>query len=574
MKEQDNFNNYKIVKHMKNFNITFLFLSAAAFFSCEQPGMEYTVQPKQLTVDETTIYVDGFLKKGEPVFQGNENEPADSLAIPFNNGFGRILRVEFLDRSEETGLTIEGRTIELKYQGDKQYALFSMTGTPKKDGNIPISFNLYEGEEQIGQTITKTIPIWGENVTRPSRDLIPTSERPFIFLCGEINWVNQSAPTQGTNQKPQEFWYNGMPVPSTSVKVNGSNVSCVANLRYNSIMVANNVVRPDFTGPNNAGTLNVFAPTKENLEQYPEAFKLKNGNLSSEWGESDIFFHGTNSKPISVGMWDENTADEVISGNRIRPMSSLTWTMSSVKPYGTYIKKEGTYKIYVKYNNADEANDVIQYFPKHPVTEEAGWVSYEFTVTKNPIPGFVIDPGITTDTPNVPTYNSDWEPTEENPVKAIRGELVYNNETKIMKKGEKLGPSNGILRLWFATYKKNGETSPVGWNFRACDSGKGETDYKRGFYTPDVVSVAGAGSAFGGGTATKKTNEKEHFFDDNELNNKYFISFVDFNADNNSILNKAGTFTFIFESPANDTQVSAPKFKDGFKCPVTVTVEE
>lgn len=557
---------------MKHFNIYFLFLIVATLFSCERPGMEYTVQPKQLTVDETTIYVDGFLIEGTPVFEGNENEPADKLAIPFNNGFGKILRIEFLDRTEETGLTIEGRTVELENKGDKQYALFDMSGTPKVSGSIPVSFNIYEGEEQIGQTITKTIPIWEKGTTRPPRELIPTSEKPFILLGGEVNWVNQSEPTAEAN-KPQEFWYDKMPCPATSVNVSGSKFSCVVNLRYNSIMVANNSVRPDFTGENNAGTLNVFAPTQENLKQYPEAFTLKDGTLSSVWGANDIFYHGTNSKPVSVGMWDENTPDLIVSGNRARPLSSLSWNVSSVKPYGSYIENPGTYKVYVKYNNADAATDVIQYFPKHPVTGEAGWVSYELTITKNPIPGFVIDPGIITNNPEVPTYNKDWEPTEEEPVKAIRGELVYDNKTKILKVGEKLGPNNScFMRLWFATLKKEGETSPVGYNFKANDDNKPNSGWERGFYLPNVENIAGKGSVVKAGSNNKKTNDKVHFFADEELNKKYFISFVDFTGDQNIVLQTAGTFTFMFDSPAN-SGTSNPKFANGFKCPVTITAE-
>ncbi|WP_455613072.1 hypothetical protein [Bacteroides congonensis] len=544
---------------------------AGLFYSCEErPGMEYTIQAKHLSVQESTIYVDGFLAKGTPAFAGDENEPADRLGIPFVNGFGRKLSVKFIDRSSETGLTIEDGEVQLSYQGDKQYAYFPISGIPAQDGSVPVSFEIYEDGEKIGTTVTKTIPIWPAGTQRPAREFIPTSEKPFVLLGGEINWVNQSAPTTAAKNE-QEFWYARMPNPSTQIKVSGSTYSCVANLRYNSIIIANNAIRPDFTGENNKGTLTVFVPTPENLEQYPEAFTLKNGSLSHVWGEKDIFFHGTNSKPISVGMWDESTPDLIVSGSRSRPLSSLSWTVSSVKPYGSYINEPGNYKIYVKYANTDAGNDIIQYFPKHPVTGEAGWVPFEFTITENPIPGFVADPGITTNTPDMPTYNADWEPTESDPVKAVRAELVFNHKTKVLTKGQKLGASAGSIRIWFATYKPEGATTPTGYNFKAHDDNK--INWFRGFYTPDVVKIAGAGSKLGAGTANKITNQTVHFFEDPELNEKYFISYADFNADANTLLNKAGTFTFTFESLPNSGTAS-PKFEKGFTCPVNIIVQE
>lgn len=538
-------------------------------YSCERPGMEYTIQEKNLAVQESTIYVDGFLTKGTPAFAGDENESADRLGIPFINGFGRKLSVKFVDRSSETGLTIEDGEVRLSNQGDKQYAYFQINGTPTQDGSVPVSFEIYEEGEKIGSTVTKTIPIWAAGTQRPAREFIPTSEKPFILLGGEVNWVNQSVPTAEAKSE-QEFWYARMPSPSTQIKVSGLTYSCVVNLRYNSIIIANNAIRPDFTGENNKGTLTVFVPTPENLEQHPEAFTLKDGSLSHVWGEKDIFFHGTNSKPVSVGMWDENAPDLVVSGSRSRPMSSISWTVSSVKPYGSYIDKPGNYRIYIKYANTDAGNDIIQYFPKHPITGEVGWVPFEFTITENPIPGFVADPGITTDTPEKPTSNADWEPTESDPIKAIRGELVFNQKTKILTTGVKLGASAGYIRIWFATYKPKGDTTPIGYNFKARDESK--NNWNKGFYTPDVVSIAGAGSKIGAGTANQLTNKTIHFFDDPELNEKYFISYVDFNADVNTVLNKAGTFTFTFESPANSGTAS-PKIEKGFTCPVTITAQ-
>lgn len=283
--------------------LSILFISSL-FCSCEHPGIEYIVQEKGLNVQESTIYVDGFLAKGTPAFAGDENEPGDRLGIPFVNGFGRKLLVKFVDRSSETGLKIEDGEVQLSFQGDKQYAYFPISGTPTQDGSVPISFDIFEDGEKIGTTVTKTIPIWAEGTQRPARELIPTSEKPFVLLGGEINWVNQSAPVTGA-QNEQIFWYARMSSPSTEIKTAGLTYNCVANLRYNSIMIANNAIRPSFTEENGVKALTLFIPTQENIEQYPEAFTLKDGALSHVWGENDIFFHGTNSKPISVGMWDE-----------------------------------------------------------------------------------------------------------------------------------------------------------------------------------------------------------------------------------------------------------------------------
>ena len=548
--------------------LSILFISSL-FCSCEHPGIEYIVQEKGLNVQESTIYVDGFLAKGTPAFAGDENEPGDRLGIPFVNGFGRKLLVKFVDRSSETGLKIEDGEVQLSFQGDKQYAYFPISGTPTQDGSVPISFDIFEDGEKIGTTVTKTIPIWAEGTQRPARELIPTSEKPFVLLGGEINWVNQSAPVPGA-QNEQIFWYARMSSPSTEIKTAGLTYNCVANLRYNSIMIANNAIRPSFTEENGVKALTLFTPTQENIEQYPEAFTLKDGALSHVWGENDIFFHGTNSKPISVGMWDENTSDILYGGNRTRPMSSASWTISASTPK-SYIEKPGNYKIYIKYANTDAGNDIVQYFPKHPVTGETGWVPFEFTITENPVSGFVVNPNLTTDT-NIPAFNEDWEPTESNPVKAVRGELVYksNQQTKILTKGEALG-SNIALRIWFATYKSEGATAPIGYNFKAHDDGK--NDWFRGFYTPDVVKVAGNKSKIGAGTANKKSNETVHFFEDPKLNEKYFISYVDFNADASTLLNKAGTFTFIFDSLPN-SGTATPKFENGFTCHINVIVQE
>lgn len=536
------------------------------FYSCERPEMEYTIQNKQISVKEATIYIDGFLAKGSPAFEGNENEPADRIGIPFINGFGKKVRVEFTDQSEETGLSIEGGNIELAYQGDQQYAYFKVTGTPKVSGLIPVSFNVYEGETQIGQTVVKPLRIWEEGTARPSRDMIPTGDKPFVFIEAELNWVNQSAPTpQASN--PQIFWYAGMGHPSTQINVSGTKYSCVVNLRYNSILIANNAIRPENIG-GNTGSITVFAPTAENMEQHPEAFLLKDGSQSTVWGENNRFFHGTNSKPVAIGMWDPNAPDWVASGNRARPLSSISWNINSTAPYGCNFEKEGTYKIYVKYINNDEGNNIIQYFPKHPITGEPGWVSYEFTITKNPLTGFVIDPGVTNDN-GAPTYNADWQPTEEHPVKAVRGELIYDNRTRELIKGQKLGPSNGLIRIWFVTYKPEGATEPIAYNFRANQ----QTGYLCGFKNADVESIAGTNSRIGAGSANQKTNKAIHYFEDPELNEKYFVSYVDFNADQNTVLMNTGTYTFTFESLPN-SGTADPRIPEGFTCPVTIKVTD
>lgn len=548
--------------------LSILFISSL-FCSCEHPGIEYIVQEKGLNVQESTIYVDGFLAKGTPAFAGDENEPGDRLGIPFVNGFGRKLLVKFVDRSSETGLKIEDGEVQLSFQGDKQYAYFPISGTPTQDGSVPISFDIFEDGEKIGTTVTKTIPIWAEGTQRPARELIPTSEKPFVLLGGEINWVNQSAPVTGA-QNEQIFWYARMSSPSTEIKTAGLTYNCVANLRYNSIMIANNAIRPSFTEENGVKALTLFIPTQENIEQYPEAFTLKDGALSHVWGENDIFFHGTNSKPISVGMWDENTS--VYSMGEIAHAPCHLHLGLSVLQRPSLISKSLVTIRYI--SNIQIQMPVMtscSIFPNILSQEKQDGCPFEFTITENPVSGFVVNPNLTTDT-NIPAFNEDWEPTESNPVKAVRGELVYksNQQTKILTKGEALG-SNIALRIWFATYKSEGATAPIGYNFKAHDDGK--NDWFRGFYTPDVVKVAGNKSKIGAGTANKKSNETVHFFEDPKLNEKYFISYVDFNADASTLLNKAGTFTFIFDSLPN-SGTATPKFENGFTCPINVIVQE
>lgn len=113
--------------------------------------------------------------------------------------------------------------------------------------------------------------------------------------------------------------------------------------------------------------------------------------------------------------------------------------------------------------------------------------------------------------------------------------------------------------------------TPTGYNFRAHDDNK--NNWFRGFYTPDVQKATGPNSKIGAGTGNKISNKTVHFFADPELDEKYFISYDDFNADANTLLNKAGTFTFTFDSqPSSGT--AFPKFEKGFTCPINIVVQE
>lgn len=540
---------------MKTIQYIFLIgmIMVGLFASCDQPGLELNIQPKKIYVEESTIYVDGFLAKGTPAHQGSENDPADKIGIPFVNGFGRTMTVEFLDQSAEYGFSILGGEVTLAFQGDKQYVYFSISGTPSKSGLIPIAFNVYENGKQIGQTSIKPIRVWNEGTTRPPRDLIPTDERPLIFIGAELNWVNQTPPTATATAK-QVFWTAMKSHPSTSITVAGTTYGCVVNLRYNSIIIANNAIRPENVG-GNTGSITVFAPTAENLEQYPEAFRLKDGSLSHTWSPQNVFFHGTNSKPITVGMWDTNTPDLVVSGNRARPLSSLSWNINSTRPYGCLFAEGGTYKLYVKYINTDNGNDIVQYFPKHPVTGESGWVPYEFTIADNPVPGFVVD---------AQPFNPDWMPTAEQPVKAIRGELVLDNQPKTMTANQAVGNSYAYIRLWFATYKGT-DVTPKTYSFKA----KADAGWTSGFENVAVEAIGGAGSLFGAGTAAKNTNESIHFFLDNTLNDQYFVSYADFWLNPSSKIVNSGTYSFNFNGvPGTGTSV----IPYNITCPVTVTV--
>ena len=138
--------------NIKNISGTILLaLSFVAFSSCEDwPGMEYTIEPKEMLVDDQLIFVDGFLQEGVPVYQGtegDENDPADRLAIPVRNGFGRELTFVFVDNSDKYGIRIKQEKVKADNIGDRQYFYFDMEGTPKNatDGVIPISFDVLVG---------------------------------------------------------------------------------------------------------------------------------------------------------------------------------------------------------------------------------------------------------------------------------------------------------------------------------------------------------------------------------------------------------------------------------------------
>ena len=56
--------------------LSILFISGL-FCSCEHPGMEYIIQEKGLNVQESTIYLDGFLAKGTPCLLYTSPSPRD-----------------------------------------------------------------------------------------------------------------------------------------------------------------------------------------------------------------------------------------------------------------------------------------------------------------------------------------------------------------------------------------------------------------------------------------------------------------------------------------------------------------
>ena len=557
--------------NIKNISGTILLaLSFVAFSSCEDwPGMEYTIEPKEMLVDDQLIFVDGFLQEGVPVYQGtegDENDPADRLAIPVRNGFGRELTFVFVDNSDKYGIRIKQEKVKADNIGDRQYFYFDMEGTPKSatDGVIPISFDVLDenGVSLLG-TITKTVNVWDGDMERPDRDMIPTVQKPFIFHHAELNWVNQY------HEDPASVvsLYAGTPIPTSSFTLSGITYNTSVNLHYNSILIANGALTPEFTEVVSGGVTNnvltLLVPDAENLGAHPEWFTLSDGTTSDVWDPSEnSFMHGKNSKPISISMYDENASLLISGNNRSRPFSSLTWNVTdrrSNAPLGTYFGQPGRFKIYVKYVNNDPALDIVQYLPAHPGTGEHGWVSYEFEVKENPNPPFELNPELDA---------TDWEPTEDKPIKAVRAEIRRNEAPYVFTAGTKV--ANSVkLRIWFASLKE-GTTSieERTANFKLCQN----TGYTSGFNNEEVSAIAGDGALFGGGINSKKTTETTHSFADSELESKYYISYVDYNVNSNSIFPVAGIFDLTGYIFAN-SGTGSPLIPYDLTFPVRVTVE-
>lgn len=555
-------------------SILAVLVSVPAFFtSCEDwPGIEYRIDPKQLIVDDQLIFVDGFLQEGVAVYQGtegDEKDPADMLAIPIRNGFGRELSFVFVDNSDTYGIRVRYDRFLAKNIGDRQYFHFNIEGTPKnvKDGKIPVSFDvLDENGVSLMGTITKPINVWPGSIARPARDMIPTVERPFIFHHAELNWVNQDH----ENEASKVYLYDNMPIPSTAFKPSGSgiNYNTSVNIHYNSILIANGAIAPDYTAytegyEKEQDVLTMKVPDKETLAEHPEWFILSDGTMSDEWDSSlNVFMHGKNSKPIAVSMYDENAPLVSSGNNRSHQFSSLTWNItakSAKDPLGTFFMQPGRFKIYIKYNNNDPANDIIQYFPVLPGTDEHGWVAYEFEIKENPTPGFTPDAGLDA---------ADWQPTEDYPVKAIRAEIIRNNAPYTFKAGTAV-EAQTALRIWFATLKKAGSSSPVNYTFKLNQS----AGYTNGFKNSDVIGTAGEGAVFGGGNAGKKTADIIHYFADPALDAQYYITYVDYWVNNASIFPAAGTYRLEGNIPANSGNAN-PKIPYDITFPVTITVTE
>ena len=550
-----------------------LALSSAAFAACEDwPGMEYTIEPKELIVDESLIFVDGFLQEGVPVYQGtpgDENDPADRLAIPVRNGFGRELTFVFVDNYEQHGIRIKYNKAKTENIGDRQYVWFDIEGTPKnpENGVIPISFDILdENGNSLQGTITKSINVWDGSIARPDRDMIPTVQKPFIFHHAEFNWVNQY------HEDPASivYLYANRPVPNTNFKPAGSGVSynTSVNLHYNSILIANGALVPEYTEVMSGGAVNnvltLLVPDKETLEAHPEWFELSDGSTSDEWDPTlNYFMHGKNSKPISVSMYDENAPLVSEGNNRSRPFSSLTWNVSIKAnniPLGTFFGQAGRFKIYIKYLNNDPATDIVQYLPTHPGTGEHGWVPIEFEVKPDPNPPFRTDQEL--DAP-------DWEPDAEMPVKAIRADILKNEQPYVFAAGEPVPGASVTMRIWFASLKEGTESIED----RTANIKLQQTDgYTNGFADAETVAAAGEGAIFGGGNASKSITSVVHSFADDELNSKYYLSYVDYWVYTNSLFPTAGVYDLTGHIPANSGD-KAPYIPYDLTFPVRVTVE-
>ena len=183
----------------------------------------------------------------------------------------------------------------------------------------------------------------------------------------------------------------------------------------------------------------------------------------------------------------------------------------------------------------------------------------EFEVKENPNPPFETDPELDA---------ADWEPTADQPVKAVRAEVIRNEEPYIFTAGTKV-TTNVKLRIWFASLKEG--TSSIEErtaNFKLCQ----DAGYTSGFKNEEVAETAGAGALFGGGTNSKKTTDVIHSFADSDLDSKYYMSYVDYNVNSNSIFPTAGTFDLTGYIFANSGD-SSPYIPYDLTFPVRVTVE-
>ena len=556
---------------MKN-NILYLLITATlSLISCTQLREEYEIDIKQPIVMEATSFVEGFIQNNHEIFQGDGENPADRLVIPVKNGFGRTFEFRFLDESATTGIKVENATHTLKNQGEQQMLYFNLIGTPKLpvpegttdeaslEGIIPVSYEIFENGVSLFSTLKANISVAAENADRPAAELIPTVDKPFVFVKADITWVNQD----------DLSWYDMATPPAVSFKVAGVNYTTLLNLRYNSVISSEKALIPDFTTvevENSAGVMtkqdlpNVLYPTKENLDAHPEWFELTQGGQSAEWTAGSQFKHGVGAKPINLGYYNPNAALVTQGANKSVPISSLSWNINSKNashPLGTFVEKAGTYKIWIKFNNNDPALDVIQYLPKHPGTGEAGWVPLEFTVEKNPNPPFKFNPE---------TDNPDWEPTAEEPVKAVRGEILKVNlkEQFVFTPGV-LVPQAGVsgyVRIFFISDKEY----KGGANFIT----KQRDGYSRGFKDADIVALFGAGSWLGTSTNNRAYNENVHTFADPELSKKYTITYVDLNLNKTSILQQGESGEYKVWGVLDGTKGKNPNI--GYELPYPVIV--
>lgn len=539
---------------MKNSIFYFLLVSAILSISCSQIETEYSIDPKKTRMKEELCYVDGFLVKDTPI------PDTDIIAVAITNGFGRNLRFEFNDYSDKYGFKVVGGIFTSENIGEVQYAKFAMEGTPSITGNVPITYQVYEGDsdESLFGTLSSNIYVWEAGTTRPPKELIPTAEKPFIFIKGEILWNNMYPEQNGT----QRFMYNreGF-LGVNNFTVNGINYGMPNTvIQYNSIWSKQKVISPEVKLETVNGkqqwVMSCLYPTSKNLSEHPEWFTLKDGTLSTEWGTGDRFMHGSTAKAVTSSIYDENAVDITNGTYSCRPFSTFSWSMinwNANNPLGSYISKPGTYKIYVKYINKDASYNVADYLPKHPETGEAGWVPYEFTIS--PAQNFVFDPSLDA---------TDWEPTADEPIKAIRAELVekVGEMTPFSPKAGEVF-INKIIRVWFVTYKDVATSWPTTYNFKPVSFTVAGHGVAYGGDTNKIKALAGEGSKISAGIGVKPTNTVVKYFADELLNEKYALSYDELTTNNNTKLVNPGEYRFEFEiEPAGANpipyKISAP----------------